>query len=177
MTPTSMKGKVSRHVHRNATDKDGKAFFVVMVVWIHEKAMSIRCWSVDGKAENPHRYFPKRPIEDYGRVQGFLAEHGLTVEAKDIEIPSTKWQELSNLRSVKVVRETTLKEKDGYVNTTTYLQPWFGWEHTVVTVPCLSKQIAVEEGYKERDSVFTSCSMLLKDHKASVAAKLISASW
>ena len=177
MTPTSMKGKVSRHVHRNATDKDGKAFFVVMVVWIHEKAMSIRCWSVDGKAENPHRYFPKRPIEDYGRVQGFLAEHGLTVEAKDIEIPSTKWKELCNLRSVKVVRETTLKEKDGYVNTTTYLQPWFGWEYTVVTDPCITRQGAKDAGFKRRDLVFPSCTALLKDQQATKAAKLISASW
>jgi hypothetical protein len=161
----------SRHVHRHATDEHGNLFLLVMVVWTVENAMSARIWSVDGKAEIPHRYFPKASLESFGGLRKWAESIGLTIADENEEISSKVWSELPNLRSVVVVSEKVIKVDDGYASQTVYKQPWFDWTYTVTTDACLSKQGAIDSGFAQRDKVFKSCSCLLIDKQADKAAK------
>jgi len=160
-----------RHVHRVAQDEDGNSFLVVIVTNRKAGECSIRVWSIDGQTEPLHRYFPMREQTEYFPLRTFLAENGLTVASEDEEIPSTKWKELSNLRRMSVVKETTKHTETGWVSSITYRQPWFGWEFTVVTPVRDSKQIAIDSAPKVFDKYFKSCSRLLIDVEAVKASK------
>ncbi len=164
----------SRHIHRNAVDSEGNPFLVAVIVWRGEKAMSIRCWSKDGKAKKVHQYFPKNNISEFGNIKNFLEDQGYVVtDTEDVEIPSIKWKELVNLRTVKTLNESTKKVEGGWVTSVTYIQPWFGWEFTITTKPMLSKQLSMDAVFPVFDKEFASCARLLKDVEAVKAAKLL----
>ena len=164
----------SRHIHRNAVDSEGSPFLVAAIVWRGEKAMSIRCWSTDGKAKKVHQYFPKDAISKFGNITHFLKDQGYeVVDNENIEIPSIRWKELVNLRTVKILKEATKKVEDGWVTSVTYLQPWFGWEFTITTKPMISKQLSMDAIFPVFDIEFASCARLLKDVEAIKSAKLL----
>jgi hypothetical protein len=166
-----------RQVHREAVDKEGNPFYVVMAVNRKAGECSIRIWSADGQADSNriHRYLPMKPQEEYSPLKKFLLKQfDLTVASKDVEIVSTQWGELKNTRTLEVVSSEVSETKGGFVDTTTYRQPWLDWEFTVVTVPCLSKQLAVDAKYHEFDTIFPSVRRLLKDDEADECASFLS---
>jgi len=162
----------SRHVHRSAVDADGNKYLVVCIVWNTEKNMSIRIWSVEGTADTNHWYFSKRAISDYGNLGEFIETNtGLTVATEDLKVHSKDWKRLFHLRALEEVSSKTTKVDDGYVMQTIYKQPWFGWEVTVVTGTCLSKQLAQDAAYQKFDKMFPSVHRSQTDATAQKAAK------
>jgi len=162
----------SRHVHRNAVDTDGNEYLVVCIVWNAEMCMSIRIWSVEGTAETNHWYFPKKAMSDYGSLGEFIKTNtGLTVADEDLEIRSKDWKRLGQLRELEEISSKTSKVDGGYVTRTVYKQPWFGWEISVVTGTCLSKQLVQDAAYQKFDKMFPAVHCALTDKEAEKAAK------
>jgi hypothetical protein len=186
--PHSSRIDEGKHRHRLAV-KGGLPFRVIMMVWAKQSHMSMRCWSTDGKNENPYQYFAKRPIKDYGGIERFLKSEGYSEIGPQFGFPSDEWAGLYNLRVMLAVKDTTSRTEGGYVNTSVYLQPWMNealskearkehpWEYKLVTGPCLSKQGVKQAKFDKFNETFPSIKRLIHDKDIVTTDDLIIENW
>lgn len=174
-TPSNV--DASRHLHRKGTDADGNKFLAIAMS--NEKAgtVSLRILSIDGQAPTPCFYFPAGPAAEMPTTS--LAKSvGIELEMEEdttLTGDSTKWSDLHLLRKLKIKGSKTKKDGEGqWVNETTYQHCWYGWEFTIKSCPCLSKNIANTTGaFTAFDKAFPKCVRLLAEDAATQKSKKI----